>query len=285
MPTIKELQTEYAQAVDFLDSSLLIAHILKKEREFVLTYPEYKLTKHQTLKTREILKRRAQDEPLAYILGAKEFFGLTFHVSPNTLIPRPETEQIVEEVLSINPIDRTIVDIGTGSGNIIITLAKKLPEKNKFIGIDISHKALAVAKKNASANQVADRIKFITGNLLEPILQKKELIIHNSAFIILANLPYLDKNWKKSFKKKESAGLRFEPASALYGGPDGLAYYRKLSQQIKKIKKINPLIQIILFCEIEHPQRRELERIFSFAQSAKPQKDLAGKWRIVKITF
>lgn len=291
MTTISQLKSFFKNKLDFLDLDLIIADAIKKPREFVLVHPEYKITKKQEERIRKQAKRRINHEPLAYILGHKEFFGLDFEVNKNVLIPRPETELLVELVSHIakqktkNKKRVSIIDVGTGSGNIIISLAKNLERSTihdprfMFYGLDISRKALHIARKNSRKNKVARKIKFFHGNLLEPILKK---IIYKNYFIV-ANLPYLDREWKNLLKSSDSAGLKFEPEIALKGGMDGLDLYRTLAEQIKLLKKKN--VKINLFCEIGHLQKKEMKKIFSFAQKISLQKDLAGKWRVFEATI
>lgn len=289
---IKEILTEYYKKLDYLDLELIIANVIKKSREFLLTYPEHRLTKNQELQTKNLLARRMRNEPLAYILGYKEFSGLDFKVNKHTLIPRPETELLLEEALKELPtkdyplrseaskLKTTIVDIGTGSGNIIVSLAKQLELRSKnyelrFYGTDISTEALKIAKYNAKKHKVDKKIKFLKGNLLEPILKKDKL----TNAIMVANLPYLDMGWKNLLKSSETKGLKFEPHTALYAGKDGLDYYRELAKQLKSPSHKN----ITLLCEIGHIQKTEMKKIFSFAKKIDFLKDLAGFWRVCKI--
>lgn len=254
-----------------LDIELLISHAIKKAREFVLAHPEFEISNTQAIKIEELIKRRLKHEPIAYILGEKEFYGLDFKVNEHTLIPRPETELIIEKVLALNPKNSNIVDIGTGSGNIIIALAKNLQAKNKFFGIDISSKALQIAKQNAKTNKVEKKIKFLKGNLLQPLTKNK---IENA--IIIANLPYLS---KKIYDATMPDVKKFEPKSALYSAEEGLAHYRKLFSQIKFPAKI--------FIEFSPEQKSSLSKL---AKELFPKaklnfhKDLAQKWRILEIS-
>lgn len=280
MPTIFDLRKKYYGRIDQLDFDLILEAILKKSRTFMLAHPEYALNTRQKNKTEAFIRRRLKDEPLAYILGEKEFYGLAFFVNKNTLIPRPETEMIVEEVIKKASEQKnkkiTIIDVGTGSGCIIITLAKLL--NHEFFGIDISARALATAKKNAKAHNVLEKIKFLKGDLLKSLLKNK--LIASNEIIITANLPYLDKNWKKLLKNKNSAGLKYEPAIALDGGRDGLDLYRMLAEQIKQLKTAKA---ISVYCEIEHPQTSGMKKIFSFAKSVEIKQDNNCLDRIVAI--
>ncbi|MDP2736815.1 MAG: peptide chain release factor N(5)-glutamine methyltransferase, partial [bacterium] len=222
-----------------LEAEILLSKILKKPREFILAHGENKLTAEQIKNFQSLVFRRLKGEPIAYLTGHKEFYGLNFKVNKNVLIPRPETELMVEEALKLvarsssasarqrrdgQPV--TLADIGTGSGCIIIALAKQ-NINGKLLATDISAKALAVARQNAKNNHVDKKIKFLKGGLLEPIVKNK-LIINRQPLIILANLPYLTPT-----QIKNSPTIKYEPKLALAAGSDGLKYYRRLFKQIK----------------------------------------------------
>jgi len=262
-----------------LEAEILLSAILKKPREFLLAHGERKLTASQISNFKLKISRRLGGEPVAYLTGHKEFYGLDFYVNKNVLIPRPETELLVQEAAKLitrNSKLVTLVDVGTGSGCIAITLAKLT--KQKLMAIDISKKALAVAKQNAKLHGVAKNIKFFKGDLLEPLLNSK-FVIRHSSFVVLANLPYLDSKWKKLLKSSDSLGLKFEPKVAIAGGADGLSLYRKLAKQIKSLKKLN----LTLLCEIGHLHGPKMKKIFSFAKKIQIKKDLSGLNRLAII--
>jgi len=270
MSKIKNLKKKYK--ISNLDFDCLLGHVLKCERAFLYTHPEIELTGPQLKKLQALLKRRAQGEPVAYLVGRKDFFGLDFIVNKNVLIPRPETEILVEEVFKKNNI-KTVADIGTGSGCIAIALAKTKPNL-KVYAIDISSAALKIAKLNAKKHQV--KIKFLQGNLLEPIKNKK-------IDVLVANLPYLDTKLRGLRIKLETRGLKFEPARALYAGPKGLNCFLKFFQQIKKYG----LTPKKILLEIGYSQAKEIKKI---AQKHLPnyyseiKNDLAGFNRAVILT-
>jgi release factor glutamine methyltransferase len=228
-------QTLRCSKLSPLDAELILSFVIKKSREYLFTYPEKKLTTTQTAKFDKLTKRRLEGEPIAYIIGKKEFYGLEFKVDKNVLIPRPETELLVEASLQrIRNCElgiANIIDIGTGSGNIIISIIDNIPVKaiNKmtFFASDISEKALRVAKINAKRHKVDRHIKFIKSDLLE-FASKKDLKGH---ILIAANLPYVSPKLYKENQKN----LLFEPKNALISGEDGLAQYTKLLKQIRKI--------------------------------------------------
>ena len=281
---IKDILLKYNRKIDYLDLELIISHVLKKSREAVLAHPEHEITKRQAAKIIKFIKRRQKHEPLAYILEHKEFYGLDFKVNQNTLVPRPETEMLVDETLSLLRSmlrnKTAVIDIGSGSGNIIISIAKELEKNYKFFGIDISPKALTVAKNNAKKHKVDKKIKFLKSDLLDCFLKNNPEIKKFDNLIITANLPYLDIGWKNLLNSTETKGLQYEPSIALYSGQDGLDAYRKLAGQTEKIKAFLKNKNIYLFCEIGHLQKPKMEKIFSFAKKTSFKKDLAKKWRM-----
>jgi len=272
--TIKQIVATYSKKLNssspLLDAELLLAKTLNKSKEYLYSYPEKKLTLKQLNEFKKYLNRRNKGEPIAYILGYQEFFNLKFKVNQNGLIPRPETEILVEQVIKfVKNKKYKITDIGVGSGAIIIALAKNLP--GQFYGTDTSAKALSVAKLNTKEHQV--KIKFLKGNLLEPIKNIK-------ADIITANLPYLDKAEKNLLPSSDNIGLKFEPKIAWDGGTDGLKYYKKFFSQLKKYK----LRPKAIFLEIGHTQNNELKKLAKESLSYykfKIIKDLCGFDRII----
>ncbi len=199
--------------VNRLDSELIVADALKKDRIFVHAHPEYELTEVELAKIRQNTARRAQHEPLAYILGHKEFYGRDFKVTQDTLIPRPETEALIDVAKTLKP--HKILDVGTGSGCIAITLAKELPQ-TEVEALDISPAALQIAQENAEKHSVT--VKFFQSDLLESAASDYDLIV--------ANLPYVDPNWGWL-----SPELAFEPQTALFAADGGLALIKKLILQ------------------------------------------------------
>ena len=291
--TIRQILREYSAKLKsyssspILDIELLLTKTLNQTKEYLFEYPETKLTQPQLNKFKKLHNRRKKGEPIAYILGHKEFYNLDFIVNKNVLIPRPETELLVEEVLKYykskiyNLKSKILIaEIGVGSGAIIISLAKNI-KKVKFFGTDISGQALSVAKQNAKFHKT--KIKFLKGNLLDPILQfpNYQFLITNS--LIVANLPYLEQKEENLLPSSDTRGLQFEPKIAWDGGKDGLKYFRKFFQQIKQYK----LKPQAIFLEIGHKQG---DKISKMAKLALPNykiniyKDLCGFDRVIKIT-
>jgi len=207
-----------------LDAELLLAHGLKLERMQLYLKFDQPLGETELAACRELVRRRVQGEPVAYILGSKYFFGYNFIVNPAVLIPRPETEHIVEAALAWaqdKDFEYNIVDLGSGSGAIGLTLLKKLPNA-KLIAVDASEKALEVAKANAEALGVADRVRFVSVDAAN-VDQVRPGEIH----ILVSNPPYIatdDKNVEENVKK-------FEPEIALFAPENGLKFLREWSQK------------------------------------------------------
>ena len=290
--TIGDITKEYAKAVEIYDLQLLLSHTLQKSREFVLAHPEYILGKSQISSLRSGLNRRIKGEPIAYILGHKEFYGLDFVVNKHTLVPRPETELMVDftiKELRSKLRNTTIVDVGTGSGNIIISIAKaiesfKFPVSSfKFIGIDISKEALAVAKKNARVHDVDKKINFLHDNFLSPLLKPASFKLKTENFIVIANLPYLS---KEIYESAPHDVKDFEPKSALYSPSAGLSHYKKLLQQLEQFLVVSCKLSVVCYFEISPEQKTALlpvvKNILPDAK-IKFHKDLAGKWRVCTI--
>lgn len=222
-----------------LVAQVLMAHTLGVPRaSVVVSSPARPLQPHQLSAYRTLVARCVTGEPMAYVVGATEFYGLEFVIDRRALIPRPETEHLVEMVLArikANPassatrqtssLKAPIVDVGTGSGCIVVSLAVKLPEA-RLIGTDISSNALALATENARRHKVNSRIQFLRGDLLTPVPVRAEGIV--------ANLPYVTTaEWERSPRNIRD----HEPRAALDGGPDGLTYFRRLlSQAPQRVK-------------------------------------------------
>jgi len=205
----------------FLDSEMLLSETLKIKRESLLLNLDMKIKKDEIKQFKKLINRRKKKEPIAYILGYKSFWKSNFKVNKNVLIPRPETEHIVEEALKILPKNASsnILDIGTGSGCIIISV---LLERKKSYGVavDISKKALNIARFNAKMQHIQNRIKFVNSNIDKFYIGKYDLIISNPPYIINYKISYLDEDVKL-----------YEPKVALNGGLDG---YSEIKNVVKK---------------------------------------------------
>ena len=280
------------------DFFVLLAHATGKSREFLLAHPEAEIGAETEARAREYFARRLAHEPVAYIVGEKEFFGLPFRVTRDTLIPRPETEQLVERAiadlrLQIADCESThekktlVADIGTGSGAIIISVAATLKRLHTPYSIlhtsialhatDISRAALDIARENAERNGVADMITFHEDSLIDPIVQ-----YFNDAdeIILIANLPYLS---EAIYASADDDVRKFEPESALISGKDGLDHYRELFASIKTHVLTLPTYHLSVLCEISPEQDTTITALFEKTfptGTSRILPDLSGRSRV-----
>lgn len=205
-----------------LDAAILLAHVLGVDRTVLIAHPDQPLLPDQAAVYRALIRRRAAGVPVAYLLGRRAFFDRDLAVTPDVLIPRPETEHLVEVALdwARGRTDLRLVDVGTGSGAIAVTLAAHLPDARAW-AVDVSAEAVAVARQNADAYGLAERITFLHGDLLAPVMA-----CGVQADVIAANLPYIP-----SGDLAALAVTQHEPRLALDGGPDGLDVIRRLLAQ------------------------------------------------------
>ena len=228
-----------------LEAEILLRHVLKIDRATMFSNLENILDSKQENDIAELVQRRLANEPLSYITGTREFYSLDFQITSAVLIPRQETETLVDEVIKIakeNPLK--IVDVGTGSGAIAIALAVNLPLA-KIIATDISVDALHVAESNTKMNEVFSRINLKQGNLLDVLDEKVDVIVSNPPYIPSNQIEHLQPEVKK------------EPHIALDGGSDGLEYIRKLIGNCSE--KLNNNGHI--FIEIDPSQSEEVLEI------------------------
>jgi release factor glutamine methyltransferase len=253
---------------------LLLAHVLKKPKEFLFLNPKYKLSSHQAKKLLSMVGRRAKGEPAAYILGYKDFMGLRFIVSKNVLIPRPETEWVVQEITSRVKAQKRqvkILDVGTGSGCIAISLAKGLQGQAQVCASDVSGRALVVARKNAK--MLRARVKFIQSDLLMKVKFSPEILV--------ANLPYGWHEWENN-SSAETLGLKFEPRKALFTKEGGLLEIRRLLVAIAKMPKPPKSV----YLEFDPRQKKALSNL---AKKNLPKyrqifhKDYSNFWRYLEL--
>lgn len=269
-----------------LDAEILLCFVLGCAREKLILNTQYPIPNIQFNKYKKLIEKRQNNWPIAYLVGRKEFYGIDFYINKNVLVPRPETELLIDAIMNyesrIMNHGLKILEIGTGSGCIAITLAKYLPNA-KITSTDISNKALYVARKNLKklklktclAGRQALNLKFKKSDLLSNIKTLPDIIV--------ANLPYLTK------EELKEPSISREPKTALYGGKDGLALYEKLFRQIKqKIYhgKVRPCHGILIFAEIGENQgckiKKMIKSIFPEAE-IEIKKDLANRNRVVII--
>ncbi len=255
-----------------LECELLLRHTLKINRVQLYLDLNRELIPKQKGTFWRLIKRRLNGEPAAYITGHCEFYGLDFYVDPRVLIPRPESELLVEKALNLaqNQATSTIAEIGTGSGAIAISLALNLPQA-KIYATDISASALSVAQINCKKHDVVNRVCLVQGDMLDPLPEPVDLII--------ANLPYVHDS-----ELSQMSTANFEPLLALNGGSDGLEKIRQLCSQVGG--KLRPGGCLLL--EIGQGQGRAVTTfLHSLFPSAKVEvaPDLSGIDRVVSLTL
>ncbi len=227
----------------YLDTELILSKAINKKREEVLLNSNNKLNNIYKEKFENYLLRRCQKEPMAYILGYKHFWKYKFLTNKSVLIPRPDTELLIEETLNYIPINKSkkILDIGTGSGCIVVSLLKERP-KCQATAVDISLKAINVAKINAKLHQLENKIKFINMDIDKYKSSNYDLIVSNPPYVNSIELNRLDDDIKFH-----------EPRLALSGGSDGFRDIKKVIVKSKKLLKINGKLII----EIGHKQKNK----------------------------
>ena len=257
-----------------LEAEVMLMNVMRMQRHDLFSQQETELTVQQEQALAQIMERRLKREPLAYILQYKEFYGVNLLVNPNVLIPRPETECMVEHALfmalmGMETPELVIADVGTGTGAIAINLALHLPAARIF-AVDCADEVLDVAAYNIRAHNVMDRVSLGKGDLLEPVPEPVDLI--------LANLPYIPAERLPNLQPE----VRWEPSLALDGGADGLDLVRRLLRQAPD--KLKPHGIILLEMDPEQaPAVRELAgEIFPDAELS-IEKDLAQRDRIFVI--
>ena len=280
MPSLlSDVSTRLAPISDTpaLDASVLLAHIIHKPRTWVMAHPELALTTEQQSQLDDSLEQLEKGEPFPYVLGHWEFFGMELNVTPDVLIPRPETELLVEKAiawLQESRVRRTVADVGTGSGAIAVSIAVNVPDAH-ILATDISHAALKVAKENASKYNVTHHIDFVQCNILPPL--PDQLSTEGHFDLICSNLPYIP---TKTLHDLPIYGR--EPTLALDGGEDGLDLFRRLMQVAPKWLAPNGLILL----EIEATRGIQALNLaydmFSQAEIHLHQ-DLTGRDRLMEI--
>lgn len=271
--TIRDLLSR-AQAPD---ARLLLAHVLRKPIEWLVAHDEQSVSFFSRLQFSFLCWKRKRGTPLAYLTGTKDFFGRTFHVSKHTLVPRPESELLIELGLAdLKQREESIItDIGTGSGALAITMALETNNTVPVHAIDISSRALRIAQKNAALLHAS--VSFYQGNLLAPLFE--EIQQHTDHTLIIANLPYVPTaDWRAE------PSIQSEPRLALDGGDDGLDLYRVLFLQLRELD-IN---DATILCEIDPSQSGtlpDLVRVLFPAAAIEVKKDLAGLDRVVIVSL
>ncbi len=277
----RRLLIQAGQDSDRLDTQVLLEHVLGIDRAILYTHPEREVTAEQEQRFLSLIERRTQGEPIAYLIGHEEFYGLDFLVDKRVLIPRPETEMLVETALLLlrerlatrqTPL---IADIGTGSGAIPITLAVEEPRLPYLYAVDISLDALAVAQQNCLRHSVEHRVRLLHGDLLTPLPEPVDMLI--------ANLPYVGTDEVDVMTRDV---LNYEPHQALFSGPNGLDVLQRFFEQVRSTEKLKPHGTMLL--EIGYRQREPLTKLLSTILPDATvifQKDYAGWNRMLQVTL
>lgn len=276
--TLQEAARRLAAVTDSprLEAEVLLAEVRGQTRAKLLAELKDEVDEEARRRLEALVNRRLEGEPLAYILGRREFMSLAFRVSPEVLIPRPETETLVETALAILAEEKwprpLVVDVGTGCGNIALSIAFYHP-RARVIAVDLSRQALAVARTNARSLGLEGRVTFRRGDLLRPILGR------GKAEMVVANLPYIPSEEVAHLPPE----VRQEPVIALDGGPDGLVLYRRLLRQVPLVLRPGGY----LVAEIHPPQEPSLKLLFVQAGMGKltVSRDIAGRPRVVAGKF
>jgi release factor glutamine methyltransferase len=233
----------------FLDAEILLSESIKKNKKHIILNPTEVLKRQHLNKFNKLIERRKKGEPVAYLINKKEFWKNEFYINKDVLIPRPDSELIIEQVLKIYSKDTQlqVLDVGTGSGCILLSILK---ERQNFYGtgIDVSKKSINVSKFNAKKLKLGNRVKFYNSDVDNFKIGKYDLIVSNPPYIELLNLKYLEKNV-----------INFEPKLALSGGFDGISKIRKIiSKASILIKKKGKLI-----LEIGFNQKNKVKNILN----------------------
>lgn len=256
-----------------LSAQVLLAHVLNLPRLEMLLSVNVNVDEQTLMSMESLASRRMSGEPVAYLVGSKEFYGFEFRVNPAVLIPRPETELLIDFLLATLDHDKRkiVLDVGTGSGALAVSCAKLFPFFD-VVASDISFDALIIAQENARIHGVQDQIVFFQGHLIEALRI-------GEFDVILANLPYVPATNRSSLSFEV---LEHEPEIALFAGPDGLDCYRALAVALKNSVKPGAM----LLCEIDGSQGEAMKDIFSFcAGGVRVVQDYSGHDRVVFVVF
>ncbi len=244
---------------DNLDAEVLLAHVLGENREWLVAHGDEEVSTEDVALFESYVKRREEQEPVAYIVGFKEFYGMDFFVDRRVLVPRPETEMLVDKALEYLEGSGRVLDVGTGSGCMAVSIARTGGEDVNVDAVDLTDGACEVARINAENQGVDDRVDVFQSDLLE-FAEKGDRYD-----VIVTNLPYVP----------EGAGApKYEPHEALFAGPDGLRLYERFFEEI-----INKDIKFrVLIGEFGFGQSKKLGELLNkyFDQKWEIEKDLAG---------
>jgi release factor glutamine methyltransferase len=282
MPSLREIVQQTHQTLEAygiadarLEAEVMAMNVMQMPRHGLVAQQEMEVSRQQQESLKEILLRRQKREPLAYILGHKEFYGVDLLVTPDVLIPRPETETLVEHALfmclmGMEVAQLVIADVGTGTGAIAINLGLHIPAA-RIYATDTNEKSLAVANFNIRRHNVADRITLCHGDLLEPLPEPVDLIVANLPYIPTQRVPALQ------------AEIQWEPVEALDGGSQGMDLIARLISQAAG--KLNPQGAILLEMDPEQmPVAEGLAQQYLPEAETSVERDLAGMDRVFVIS-
>lgn len=251
-----------------LDAELLLASALDTDRIHLYMDMDRPLVSRELKAFRLLLKRRLKREPIAYILGQKEFFGRPFIVDKGILIPRPETEILAEEAAALAPRDATILEIGVGSGAVVVSILLERPDI-EAIGCDISKPAVLTTRKNARAYAVDSRLSLFVGDLFSPISSKFSMIVVNPPYIALKDAPFI-----------EDEVIKYEARQALFAGHNGLDIIKRILEGITECLCVKGL----LIMEVGYDQKDTIERYIDMYKTLVIKKwirDISGIERVI----
>lgn len=276
-----------ASRIDAIEAEILLAFVLRKDRAWLMAHNDERVGSGVIRAFRKLVVRRAAHEPIAHLIRYREFYRRRFAVNKHVLIPRPETELLVERALALMSIAGASVlwDVGTGSGAIAVTVAAERPDV-PVLATDVSGRALLVAKHNARTH-APRRIAFLKSNLLQPNAYRwlARHAHNNATLVIAANLPYLPLSDKKILAPDVTT---FEPSLALFSGSDGLTLIKKFLGQIARHAPEWGYGHVMLLFEFDPPQAKGLRAL---ATTFFPHKkiaiwrDLAGRNRLLEVTL
>jgi release factor glutamine methyltransferase len=256
-----------------LDADVLLAHVLGTTKETLYAHPDTEMPHGAERRYQDFIERRARGEPVAYLRGFKEFYGLRFTVDPRVLIPRPETETLVDaarEIIAGRAV--SVADVGTGSGAIAVAIAAHEPNV-RVVATDISLDALAVARENTLRNGVGERVELREGDLLAPVRDPVDVVV--------ANLPYLRDDALEHLVG-ERTSLAFEPRLAVTAGKDGLELIWRAAAELPRV--LVPGGSALF--EIDPPFAEQVAQLlrYSLGGTTRVINDLAGEPRVVTVT-
>ncbi len=265
-----------------LDAQVILAHVLNKGTVFLFAHSEDELPVKNIEQFQRLIDRRVRHEPVAYLIGHKEFYGREFTVNPHVLIPRPDTETLIDLAKSVVTTQSLIIDIGTGSGAIALTLAAETGRPT--VALDISPSALTVAKLNAENLKLTHLVAFFEGDLLTPLLTESNGESLGQHALLTANLPYISNRQYEGLDPNVKA---YEPSLALISGIDGLDHYDRLFTQIANNRHILPL-KLDIIIEIDPSQKLSAIALIKNHlphATTTVHNDLTGRTRIIHLTM